>query len=78
MDRFDMRLIETPSRAGPPTCPVRGCRERLVHAATSPPSVLFCPGHALRIHSASRTFVYFNGPSLGGQEEGSDLKSLVQ
>ena len=64
MDRFDMRLLETPSRARPPTCPVRGCRERLVHAATSPMSVLFCPRHALRIHSATRTFVYFNGTSV--------------
>ena len=56
-----MRLLETPTRGGPPRCPVRGCREHLVHAETTAKSVFYCARHALNIHSATQTFVYFNG-----------------
>jgi hypothetical protein len=43
------------------TCPVRNCTASLDAAPSRWGWMPYCPVHALRIHTGSRTFVYYNG-----------------
>ena len=44
-------------------CPVRGCSEKLEGVCYQKKTVPWCPAHKIRLHSHSRTFVYWNRPN---------------
>src|SRR2546430_14658636 len=66
---FDMRNLASPMRPRG-DCPVSGCTAPLGEldsprrgkADSQRRKMPYCPEHGIRIHAASRTFVYYNGP----------------
>jgi hypothetical protein len=44
-------------------CPVQGCSEKLEGVFYRNKTVPWCPAHKIRLHSHSRTFVYWNRPN---------------
>jgi hypothetical protein len=44
-------------------CPVKGCSEELLGLPYRNKTLPWCPAHKIRLHSHSRTFVYWNRPN---------------
>lgn len=57
---LDMRNL-APERAQPRGCPVFGCAAPLGKAPSQWGEMDYCPVHRIRIHTGTRTFVYYNG-----------------
>lgn len=53
---FDLTRLDEKSHQ----CPVKGCSETLLGVPYRKKTLLWCPAHKIRLHSDSRTFVYWN------------------
>ena len=76
-DYFDMRNLASPMRP-PEFCPVFSCTAPLGKADSQWGELPYCLVHRIRIHTASRTFVYYNGPDRDSRRNAALRNVLFQ
>jgi len=72
---LDMRNL-APSKGALSGCPVSNCTARLGKVVSQWGRMPYCPVHGIRIHAASRTFVYYSGSDVTSKRDAA-LRNIL-